>query len=446
MQRCDIWYAHQPREYGSLRARVNADVAVVGGGLTGLTTALWLARAGLRVTVLEAERLGGGATSRCAGIAGLWGDAGYAAVRRAYGREAACQCAEARKHALKSLRELAQDGCQWRECSFHLTGQTPQDAAALEREARAMDDAGLPASVGDLCGAPVKAARAITLPAMGLVNPMRLLRRVERLAVERGVRVYERSRVVAMETNLAATERGSVRAPYLVVATGYPIVNTPGWYFLRMTQRQAWLARLTGEAAFEDAYLDLGGRYALRASQAGALMTLMGADAGEKDNDGLLARLLERYAPGRSAREAAPGLLAHTADGLPYIGPYGKKTPNLFIAAGFGASGLVGAMTAAQVISARVLGLPWDGYEVFDAGRHGAGDLSATLRMAGRLLGGQLARPSAPRCAHMGCHMRYDRAQRLWVCPCHGSCFDGVGRVLNAPAAHDAVIHAAKRR
>ena len=96
-------------------------------------------------------------------------------------------------------------------------------------------------------------------------------------------------------------------------------------------------------------------------------------------------------------------------------------------------------MLAAQIISARVLGLPGEGYDLY-CGQRGGLTPRFLLGLAGRYAGGLAARHWAPRCPHMGCRLVYDAQARIWECPCHGSRFDDIGRVLSGPAVHDAQV------
>ena len=73
MQQKTFWMHREQQEYPIIRGRHSADAAVVGGGLTGLMTALWLSRAGLRVALVEAARLGSGASACCAWFASFCG-------------------------------------------------------------------------------------------------------------------------------------------------------------------------------------------------------------------------------------------------------------------------------------------------------------------------------------------------------------------------------------
>ena len=245
---------------------------------------------------------------------------------------------------------------------------------------------------------------------------------------------------------MAQTQQGIVTAPYIVIATGYPIVNVPGWYFLRLWQRRRSLLPLAAEPTFEGMFFDAANRFGLRKWQDGMLLQLDGGSVGKRMGEDALASYTRRYAPylvDAQATGVYDGTATFSADGLPYIGAYSRKTPNLFVATGYGGQGLLGSMTAARLISARVLGLSEDSAYVFSGQRSGnsvlAKEMASTAAMAGRYLV-SMTHPFAPRCPHMGCKLVYSSKKRTWECPCHGSCFDDIGHLLNAPSVEDAVI------
>ena len=121
-------------------------------------------------------------------------------------------------------------------------------------------------------------------------------------------------------------------------------------------------------------------------------------------------------------------------DGMPYVGRYGGNTPGLYAASGFNKWGMTGAMAAAALLTDLVLGREslYDG--LFDPGR-------TVLRpqLAVNLLESavNLLTPTAPRCPHMGCALKYNRQEHSWDCPCHGSRFTEDGKVLDVPANGD---------
>ncbi len=450
MQQKSFWVQNEQPAFPVLRGRRNADAVVIGGGLSGLTVALWLSKAGLRVILLEARTLGSGASSRCAGMASLSNGLFYDRVERRMGLEVAAAYAQTQLSAFQALRDLAREQGEavgWRDIDAYVVGDSEKEDGSLAREAEAMRRAGINATLAKPTQCPLPASQSILMRDMATLHPIRYLRQLARQAQELGLKVFEQSRVTALETNLVYTERGSVLAPYLVVATGYPVVNTPGWYFLRMTQRQGYLAPLEGGAAFGGMYFDANGRYALRRLREGMLLQMDFGRVGTRVHDQPEKRFQEVYAPyleGARPGRIEGGIDAYSADGLPYIGAYSKKTPNLFVASGYGGRGLIGSMVAAQAISAKILGLPGEGYGVYSGQRRGAGVFSDECKtlfsIGGRYLRG-MTRVHAPRCPHLGCKLVYRPQSRMWECPCHGSRFDDIGHVLNAPAIHDAPIH-----
>ncbi len=440
---------------GPLRGRRSADAVIVGGGFSGLHTALLLLRAGLRVTLLEAEVVGSGASGGCAGmIATTQGDE-YAHAERRFGRDYAAALFQTSAAAYEVIRELAAAEAVspfgFREQDLILTASDARAAERLASTQQAALRAGAAVEWLEGTQCPVPTQAGLRVPRQAVLEPRPYLRALTRLSLAMGLSLYERSRVISVDSNVVYTDTGSVLAPYIIIATGYPIVNLPGWYFLRLTQQRDALIQLLHPAGFEGMYADVAGRYALRAFQGDTLLWLPGPAMGCGKDDAL-RRYKQRYAAyfGQAEpQEGRPGALVRSSDGLPYIGPYSKRTPNIFVQSGYGRCGIVRSMVAAQAVSAAILGLPMDGYAIYARSREGAYSrlcvMGTALREAGRAVAAE-ARLRAPRCPHGGCRLRYRPRTRTWECPCHGSQFDDIGRVLAAPATRNARIRHAHRR
>ncbi len=428
-----------------LRGRRAADAVVIGGGLSGLTIALWLQRAGVRVILLEAERIAGGASSRCAGMLSLMNGLNYARLEKRSGVAAVSAYAQTQQSALEAIRELCRSegfdsGLQ--DSDAQLISDEKECERLLADEADAMQRAGLSAAAAKPTQCPLPASGSLLLRDMAIMNPMRYIASLVKCAESLGLKLYESSRVNAVETNLVYTERGSVLAPYIVIATGYPIVNIPGYYFLKLRQRRSCLIPI-GSAEFDGMFFDMRGGFALRQAQMGGLFRMDTGLAGSTSISDVRGKFMARYAPGLGSerpKHVYAGYETFSPDGLPYIGAYSKKTPNLFVASGYNHNGIIGSMVAAQAISAAVLGLNMESYGIYSGFRKsGADGARAALAIAGKFIGSQL-HLHAPRCPHLGCKLKYNRDSRIWECPCHGSRFDDIGHVLSAPAVKNAEI------
>lgn len=450
MHNASFWSMEEPPVHPILRGRRNADAVVVGGGLSGLHISLCLLKAGLRVILLEANTLGSGSSSRCGGLVTLTSGLSFSHMDRVLGRDVCQAYVQTQTSALQAVRELAQEqgnDSGWRDMDAYIVAKGDRAAEALRRERDIMQQTGLSASFTQATQCPIPSDGAICLKEQAVMQPSDYMRFLTQKALDMGLQIFEQSRVIALETNLVYTQRGSVLAPYIVVATGYPVVNTPGWYFLRLIQRRSYLLPMGHSTGFDGIYLDAEERYTLRRHRDGSLFHLSGERVGTRVREQPLQRFSREYSPffeNAVPTQAYSGIDTQSADGLPYIGAYSKKTPNIFVATGYGQRGIVSSMVAAQAIAARVLGLPAEGYGIYLGQRRGGGVLRANIKttagIAGRYLKGMF-RLHAPRCPHLGCKLVYRPKTRCWECPCHGSRFDDIGRVINAPAVHDAPIH-----
>ena len=121
-------------------------------------------------------------------------------------------------------------------------------------------------------------------------------------------------------------------------------------------------------------------------------------------------------------------------DGMPYIGAYSKRTPNLYVATGFQKWGMSSSMLAAMILADLVQEKENPYASLFSPQRS---MLHRQLLINGVEAAANLLRPTKPRCPHLGCALQWNKMEHSWDCPCHGSRFEKNGRVLNNPATDD---------
>jgi glycine/D-amino acid oxidase-like deaminating enzyme len=209
-----------------LAGGAEADVAIVGGGYTGLWTALTLKRRdpALRVLVLEADRAGFGPSGRNGGFChGLWASLRW--LRDAFGPEPALATAAAADGVYEAVRALGED--VWaREGGMLKVATTEAQEAAIDRAVRTAAELGVPeeavaltpAEVAERCRSPVF-RRGVWFRDGVTVQPARLVRALRRAALASGVQLHERTLVRGVDPGLVRTAGGAVRAREIVVAT-----------------------------------------------------------------------------------------------------------------------------------------------------------------------------------------------------------------------------------
>jgi Rieske Fe-S protein len=278
-----------------------------------------------------------------------------------------------------------------------------------------------------------------------------------------------------------------VTAERVVVATHFPFLDR-GLFFARISpQRSYCIAVRTAGPAPQGMYLSASSpkrsvRSAAAAAGPGELVLVGGEShkTGHGDPAAAYARL-EEWARDRFEVESVDYRWASQdnmpADGIPYVGSLTPLSDRILTATGFRKWGLTNGVAAAMMLADEIAGRenPWR--PTFDANRFTPRAALPTMLKEGadvglRLVADRLAPgdvPSledlapgeggivrdgfqrvaayrhpageltvlSPTCTHMYCHVRWNRAERTWDCPCHGSRFDASGTVIEGPAVKD---------
>lgn len=403
------------------------DVLVIGGGLAGLLCARRLCELGVDCALVEADTVCGGVTKNTTAKITSQHGLIYGRLLRKLGAERARMYLEANQAALGEYRRL----CAGIDCGFEERDAyvySLRDRAKLEREVRALETLGIPAELVEEVPLPVPAVGAVRFPGQAQFDPLRFA-----AAVAGNLRIYEHTPVLELAPRTAVTPEGQITAENMIVCTHFPILNKHGGYFLKMYQRRSYVLALENTPGVEGMYVDEA-EDGLSFRSAGGLLLLGGGGhrtGGQGGGWRELKRYAARYYPDSRevARWAAQDCM--TLDGVPYIGPYSRRTRGLYAATGFNKWGMTSSMAAAMILGDLVTGRenPWS--PVFSPSRS---MLHPQLVVNAGTAAWHLLRPAERRCPHMGCALQWNAQERTWDCPCHGSRFTKEGRLIDNPA------------
>ncbi|MCH5286880.1 MAG: FAD-dependent oxidoreductase [Christensenellaceae bacterium] len=421
-----------------------ADVAIVGGGLTGVTTAMLLAEQGLRVVLAEAHRLGDGAAWACAGIVTAQLGQAYHTVIDLAGLDAASAFARMVMDAVESVHQAAKSldaPCQARETDVYTYAFLKRDLPALERQLTLQRRLGLPVSIAPDAGScPFPVELSLLMPRQFMLSPLGYLMGMAEQAGQAGCVIGEQSPVRAVEEGRLLLEDAVIEAPTILLATGVPIGCKALPVLAMTTQRVRETVVLRGGAPFDNCHISVrDGGLTLRPLSGGYLTTWTlgrpGFDRQEREE--LLDRVLAGRLPESSIVDGAIRQDVWSRDGLPLIGSIRERRHHLLMATGYSGYGVTGSMLAAQVLTRRILGRPLPEDAIFNPNRRypsakavvsfGARELRLTRRRS-------RFRLRSPVCPHMGCRLRYSHATGKWECPCHGATFSVLGENVDGPA------------
>ncbi len=228
--------------------RVDADVAVIGAGITGLALAHELADRGASVALVARHPLGEGITGRSNAKITVLHQLVYADVARRHGTEAARTYAHANGAAVDWIRGRA--GEAWQDRPVATVARTPEEAQQVADEAEAARAAGLDAHVESDVAFPDATRAVVIRGGQGQVDPAQLLVRLH-VALPDGV-AYRTDTVTGVAERRdgarVRTRTGTVRARHVVVATGLPIIDRGGFFALCEPQA-SYLVALRQDAA-----------------------------------------------------------------------------------------------------------------------------------------------------------------------------------------------------
>ena len=411
--------------YPSLKAPMEVEVAVLGGGLCGLLTAYFLKEAGKEVVVLESGRILSGATegttAKITAQHGLIYDRLIARRGEAQARSYAQAQTRAIAHYERLVRHLA-ISCGFSRLPAYLYSVAP--SLALERECRAAERLGLAASLTGASKLPLPAAQALRFDEQAQFHPLRF-----GAEIAKRLTIREQSRVTQVQPGRVTTDQAVVRARHIVVCTHYPIKNVPGFYFTRMNQSRSYVLALENVPHLGGMWLDASGDgFSFRNAEGLLLLGGCGHRTGDHPYESSFRALRAAaklfYPDAREvARWSAQDCMP--VDGVPFIGRYARTLPGVYVATGFGKWGMTNAMVAAELLTDLITRkAEYPHAQVFSPQRWSG--VSVRFKVG-----------KAPRCTHMGCALEWNPDTRTLDCPCHGSRFTRSGKVVSGPAVRD---------
>ena len=426
-----IWEENvQIPKFLPLEGDLETDVLIIGGGLAGVLCAWNLRREGVDCALIEQNRIMGGVSGRT--TAKLTAQHGliYEKLLKTAGREKARLYWQANRDAVEKLSALAEKA----DCDFSRQNSylyATEETEALEREMAACEQLGIPARWESSLPLPFPVAGAIGFAHQAQFHPRKLA-----AFLAKDLQVYENTKALAFLGRRVQTPKGTVTAKKIIVATHFPLLNKHGAYFLKLYQQRSYVIALENPPSAEGMYLDCA-QGGLSIRSAGNWL-LLGGGGHRTGKQGLGWKLpesaAEKYYPQAkiAARWATQDCMS--LDGIPYIGPYSKATPDLYVATGFQKWGMSSSMAAAMVLTDQIQGRENPYEELFSPSRS---ILHRQLLYNAVESTVNLLRPARPRCPHLGCALQWNKAEHSWDCPCHGSRFDRNGKLLNNPAADD---------
>ncbi len=420
------------KNFRALEGTVSTDVLIIGGGLAGLLCAYYLGEAGVPYVLAEGNRIGSGITGNTTAKITSQHGLIYDKLIRKSGAETAKMYLDANELAVAKWAELCKNiPCGYEEKSSFVYSLT--DRTAVENEVSAVNKLGLKADFTEHIPLPFEIAGAIEFKKQAQFNPLKFIE-----GISDRLNIYENTFINEIrDKNTAITDNAEIKAKKIIVASHFPFINKHGGYFLKMYQHRSYVIALENAADVGGMYLEeIKNGFSFRNYE--NLLLIGGGDHKTGKTGGnwqALREFAKKNYPEASEKYAWAAQDCMSLDGLPYIGNYSGKTPDLYVASGFNKWGMTSSMVSAMILTDMITGKENQYAKVFRPDRS---VLKPQLLVNGVSAVGNLLNFTAKhRCPHMGCALKWNKAERSWDCPCHGSRFEQNGRLADNPATGD---------
>jgi glycine/D-amino acid oxidase-like deaminating enzyme/nitrite reductase/ring-hydroxylating ferredoxin subunit len=479
----------QLRKYDQLTSNIEADVVILGGGITGMTCAHLLSRSGQRVVLLEALSIGKGTTGYSTGNLYQPVSGRLFRVLDGYDAETARKVVESRADAMKLVSDIVAANniaCDLRTVPWWLYAVDDETRGEVEKERDALRKSGIAVSEEKMTPIGIAPSIAIRIEAQMQFNPYEYVVRLAEASASDACRIYENSAVTEIEAHddhvTVRTAEGAVRARYAIHAT-----HTPKGTHKVHTSTAPY--REYAVAATLDGPLPEPGicwstqvsaksirTYEVRGKQHILCMGSVHKVGQEESAEGAYQAIeayLKKHFPVTQITHRWSAQGYRSSDQLPLIGELGPHK-NVFMATGFRTDGLTYGTLAAMILTDRINGKENRWWHLYHTDRGnlltaakdfikenvnvaaqyisdmpGKGDVASLEEIPpgeGRVVtidgekcgvyrdpSGALSAVSAV-CTHMACIVEWNNAEETWDCPCHGSRFARNGAVLEGPA------------
>lgn len=496
MQNNSLWEEISPNtaNYPDLNEDIHVDVAIIGGGITGITAASQLRKAGKNIAIIEAEKIGSGTTGFSTGNLYVPVQPYFQTIISKFNLETAKAIAHSRQFAIDYIERNATENnihCNFSRRPWYLYTNQTEKLSFLNKEMTAFKNMDITINETNTLPFPLPLKKAFVIENQARFNPLQYVINLAASISGKDCHIFEKTRVTSIKEKnnscILETNKGRVFAKDIIIAT-----HTPTGINLTQAFTAAYRSYVVG-VQLHDNYYPEGQVWDLDKPHHALCTHAISSDkpdilivagnhhkTGQENNTQArydeLETYLRQHFPVTRVSHKWSAQHYHTADGIPYIGLASRFTKHVYLATGYYADGLIYGTLAGIILTDTILKHENPLINLYQANRFdpikslpflmkentnvlmqylkdypfrenihykdikkGEGKV---ITMEGEKWAiskddnNQLHIVSAV-CTHMKCVINWNNAEKTWDCPCHGSRFTQQGTVIEGPANCD---------
>ncbi|MGX9135103.1 FAD-dependent oxidoreductase [Rummeliibacillus sp. JY-2-4R] len=477
-------------EFPKLDSDIQVDVVIVGGGITGITAAYLLVNKGVKVAIVEANKLLNGTTGHTTAKITAQHDLIYDELINKMGINKARLYYEANMEALNFIKKTIdqhQIDCDFSTQDAYMYSTTDEYKEKIQKELKAYERLNIDGELVDTIPLDIKVENALIMKNQAQFHPLKYLKHLVQNITEKGGLIFENTVAENVDTGTSPTvltrDGAKVTADCVLACSHFPFYEGLGLYSTRMYANRSYALAAKTKSKFP------GGIFISADTPTRSLrsVTINGEDmvliVGESHKTGQGIDTMKHYEALENFGQQVFGLEKipyrwsaqdlTTLDKVPYIGEITSGQPNILIATGYRKWGMTNGTAAALLLSDIVLGEKNRFKKLYTPSRFYVNPSLKTFfvenaNVVSQLIKGKLQmtnlNPSMlpndsgaiisiegerkgaykdtegklhivdTTCTHIGCEVEWNSGERTWDCPCHGSRFSYTGEVVEGPA------------
>lgn len=477
--------------YKTLDTDVSCDVCIIGAGMFGLSTAYYLSKKGLNVIVLDKANIGtktsGYTTAKITSQHGLI----YDYLIQSFGADIAKDYLFANEEAIKNIKEIVNTekiDCDLVTQSNFVYTTNEDEIDTIKKEVSDVNSLGLNAQFVTQTLLPFNICGAIMFPNQAQFHPRKYMLGLCNCVFQNSSQIYTNTLVYDVKNKNdyyeTYTKDYTVKSKYVVLASHYPFINFPGFYFTKMYQETSYIIGVDTKTGFLDGmYITSSDpTFSFRSAKNGNRNILLIGGVNHKTGADdvtyystydILEQKAKKLYPNCEVLYKWNTRDCIALDKVPYIGEFSNLMPNMYVGTGFNKWGMTSTNVAANIITDKILGIKNKYETVFTSTRlKPLKNIEEIKNMVKQtvtsLVVDKLKLPDetissikkdsgtiveidgikigiykdnsdnlfavAPTCTHLGCLLVWNNIDKTWDCPCHGSRFDYKGKNIYDPA------------
>jgi len=432
------------KNYRAIEKDTIVDVAIVGGGLSGLLCAYHLSKLGIRAAVFEANKIAGATTAKSTATLTALQSPMYKDLikKNSYAKD----YIKAHKEAIKLYKQIIDENkieCDFEYKDAYIYASNKKSTKKLQKEFESLKKLD-----NDIAWVHTKLGSSIKMENQAQFNVLKFLS-----GLPFDFDIYENTRIVdfILDEGLLISQTGhKIKANKIIIATRFPPVLSEVYYF-KMYQAKSYVIAFKNAEELDGLYTGSGDE-SLYMRSYGEYLILGGFDhrAGRHKMDVNYYEKLKHAAKKyfrideNQIEYAWSGMDSVTYDKIPFVGSLSEKHTNTFVITGFNEWGILNAMICSRIAANAIIHKEDEYFKTFSSHRpycrRNIGSfLPHALIATGALIKGLFQ--GKKRCGHIGCGLRFNSIENVYECPCHGSRYDIDGNLLDGPSTKCVQTH-----